>query len=170
MEILDNLDFYWGNPRSVTGWSARSAVFVVLLNWRVFYLTKLWAQKISKTKLSAVVKWRSPVFTLARVGKLVMILICLDTWKRWTTKCFRFTNSWRFPPHSKGVAITYVLCLCCHAQEHKGTCSPPSVCAQLISVMTEATGAWSERMKHKDHPGHKEKECAQSCFESWIAS
>lgn len=55
-------------------------------------------------------------------------------------------------------------------KEHKGACSPPRVRAQLISVTTEAMQAWSERMKHKDHPGHKEEERAQSYFESWIAS
>lgn len=81
-------------------------------------------------------------------------------------ECFRFTSSQIFPSPSKGVAIMNVLFLCCLVQEYKGSCSPPSVCALLVSVTTEAMQAWSERMKHKDHPGHKEKECAQSCFES----
>lgn len=95
VEILDNPGFLWRNAWSVTRWSARSAVFIVLLNWIGFYLTRLWAQKISKNKFSAVVKWRCPLFTLARLRKLVTILICTDTrnkWKNWMLQVHQQPN------------------------------------------------------------------------------
>lgn len=134
LEIFDNPGFHWGNPRPVTRWSARSTVFIVLLNWIGFYLTRLRAQKLSENNFSAVVKWRSPLFTLVRLDKLVTIMICIDMWNKLKTECFRFANSQRFLPYSKGVTITYVLFLWCLAQEHKGARSPLGACAWLVSV------------------------------------
>lgn len=77
-------------------------------------------------------------------------------WKQ-KTECFRFKKNQRFPPPSKGVAITNAFFLCCLAQEHKGSRSPPCVCALLVSLMAEAMQAWSKRKKHKDHQVTKEK-------------